>query len=374
MKFRRIIFTLALICLPALVFSQPILPGDSTIVSGIHQLYNFQHKQAVETFRKVIADYPKHPAGYVLLGVARWEYIRGTQGIPPSEDTLLTEMNRAAELAKIYTTSHPRDPYGWLVYGMALGIQSRVDLARSHWVKAAIHGYKGIQQIKHAQALAPNLPDLQIALGAFHYYLELSSPLLKFAAGIIGFSGNQHQGKTELLIAATRGRYVWPEANNILTYIDGYLEDSVSTALRYSDTMIRDFPESPYIWMIRADMEYTIGDTVSGNTALNRVQHLLPTLDKFYKQEYHKRLVYLKGIRAFYRHHYQDSIELLKQYLNFDFGEYDVNEDNSELIIGKSYLALGDREKAQNWLEKVLHRDIPTRMQSEARQILDEMK
>jgi len=349
------------------------LPGDSLIIHGIHQLYNFDHKEAIEIFRGVIAQYPAHPAGHVLLGVARWEYTRGTVGIIASDDTLLREMNRSAGIAKDYVKAHPRDPYGWLLYGMALGIQARVDLGRSHWVSAAVHGYKGIRKIKHAQDLAPDLPDLKIALGAFHYYVALAGPLLKVAAGIIGLSGNQEQGKTELRFAAHHGRYVSPEAKNILTYIYGYLEDSLSVALTFSDTVIQEFPGSPYNWAIRSDLEYAAGDTTTGGIALRRVQQLIPSLDRYYKKEYHKKSVYLEGVRAYHRKKYRRSIQRLQKYLEFHFEEYDLFQDSAELLLGKNYRALNENNTARAWFKKVLKRDIPTRMQREARHRLDEM-
>lgn len=374
MKYRVLLILLLLTGYPALGQSAQILPGDSLIIHGIHQLYNFDHQEAIEIFREVIAQYPEHPAGHVLLGVARWEYTRGTVGIIASDDTLLRGMNRSAGIAKNYVKAHPKDPYGWLLYGMALGIQARVDLGRSHWVSAAIHGYKGIRKIKHAQNLAPDLPDLQIALGAFHYYVALAGPLLKVAAGIIGLSGNQEQGKTELRYAARHGRYVSPEAKNILTYIYGYLEDSLSVALTFSDTMSQEFPGSPYNWAIRSDLEYAAGDTITGSISLRHVQQLIPSLNRYYKEEYHKKNIYLEGVKAYHSQNYQHSIQLLQKYLEFHFEEYDLFQDSAELLLGKNYRALNENNNASAWFKKVLKRDIPTRMQREARLRLDEMK
>lgn len=350
------------------------LPADSLIIHGIYQLYNFDHQKAADTFRQVIVQSPEHPAGHVLLGVARWEYTRGTVGIIASDDTLLREMNRSAGIAKNFVKSHPEDPYGWLLYGMALGIQARVDLGRSHWVKAAIHGYKGIRKIKHAQNLAPGLPDLQIALGAFHYYVDLAGPLLKVAAGIVGLSGDQDQGISELRIAAQHGRYVSPEAKNILTYIYGYLEDSLSVALSFSDGVVQQYPGSPYNWAIRSDLEYAAGDTIAGGIALQHVQQLIPSLNQYYQEEYHKKSIYLEGVRAYHRKEFRRSIQILQKYLKYNFEEYDLFEDSAELVIGKNYYALNENENAKVWLKKVLKRDIPTRMQREARNLLEKVK
>lgn len=374
LRFRIILISVVFISLPLAGQAQVRLPGDSLIIHGIARIYNFQHLDAINTFQKVIRQHPEHPAGYLLLGVAKWDYARGAVGIPASEDTLLVTMKRAAEIAKPYADKHPMDPYAWLLYGMSLGIQARVDLARSKWIPAALHGYHGIRQIKKAQKLAPELPDLQIALGAFHYYVGLSGPLLKFGASLVGLKGTEEQGRAELQVAADHGRYVWPEANNILGYLYGYLEDRVPKGLTYTDTLITSFPANPYVWSICADLQLALGDTLNALQSMEQIKSIIPHLTPVYHEEYLNKMTYLSGLMEFYRKNYEQSVDSLSYYLDHKLEEYDVHAENAQLFLGKNYSRMGESDKAVFWFREVTKWDIPTRMGSEAKQSLEQLE
>lgn len=337
-------------------------------------MYNYDRRQGKELFQQVTERYPEHPAGPLLIGVADWMIVRGTHGVEASEETLLVRIDEAAKLCEPYVEAHPGDPYGWLLYGMSLGIQARVDLARKHWVKAAVHGYSGIQKVKKAEELAPNLADTKLAMGAFHYYVGMSGALLKTAARIIGLHGTREEGKAELTRAANHGRYGHPEANSILMYIDGYLEDNVPAALARAESLTAVYSGSPYYWAMRGDFEYAVGDTTAGKASLDTLQKLIPGLDRFYQEEFGNKVTYLRGLQLFARDESRSAIDCLQVYLSNNVDEYDFHGINANLVIGRAYLQLGERHQAEQYLDKVTSEDIPSRMRTEAKKVLQTLE
>ncbi|MBS1270928.1 MAG: hypothetical protein MAGBODY4_00056 [Candidatus Marinimicrobia bacterium] len=337
-------------------------------------MYNYEHREAKQYFRQVMDQYPAHPAGSLLFGVADWMLVRGTHGVTASEETLLVRIQEAAELCKPYVQKNPDDVYGWLLYGMSLGIQARVDLARKHWIAGAIHGYRGITKVKKAEQLDSELADVQLAMGAFHYYVGMSGALLQTVSRLFGLHGTMEQGRKELQHAAENGRYGSQEAWSILMYINGYLEDHVQEALKISRRLTSEFPNSPYYWAMRGDFEFALGDTMAAKNTLDSLRELIPGLDRFYQLEYGNKATYLSGLLAFHRQYYQDAIALLQQYIDENIDEYDFHGLNARIIAGKSYLELNRPDEAQVHFREVAAEQIPSRMRSEARQMLQSLE
>jgi hypothetical protein len=53
------------------IFSQT-LHFDSLVITGIKQIYSINFNDAEVTFRKLMADYPNHPAGRFFIAMIDW--------------------------------------------------------------------------------------------------------------------------------------------------------------------------------------------------------------------------------------------------------------------------------------------------------------
>ncbi len=370
---RVLFFILLLTAVPVRGNDSVYLPADSLLRAGIHHLYNQDHDSAIDHFRILRNQYPEHPIGYFMDGVAAWMNTRGTHGVKPSEDTLLTRMRSSAEISKAYVQNHPSDEYGWLIYGMSLGAQARVDLARKHWLQAAIHGLKGIRRIQKAEEINPDLPDLQLALGAFHYYVGMSGPLLKTAAGILGLSGTKEEGLAELQFAVNNCRYGTPQAKDILVYVYGYLEDRVPEALQLAEELSATYPKNPYYLALEADLHFAKEQVTEAEEAMTAIPPLLAEVDTFYVEEYENKLMYLRGLLNYHQGDYEESIVLLNRYIHENVDEYDLHAVNAELYLGKSYQRLHQMIPARRYFVSVSKSDVPTRMKAEARELLNQI-
>jgi len=75
--FRHKIFKVTFIAsLLFIIFSQNILPQtphfDSLVTTGIKQIYSINFNDAEVTFRKLMAEYPNHPAGRFFIAMIDW--------------------------------------------------------------------------------------------------------------------------------------------------------------------------------------------------------------------------------------------------------------------------------------------------------------
>ncbi len=370
---RFLVFIVLLTAVPLWGNDYEYLPGDSLLRAGIYHLYNHDRDLAVNHFSVVKTQYPDHPIGYFMDGVAAWMITRGTHGVKPSEDTLLIRMKSSADISKEYVQDNPNDEYGWLIYGMSLGAQARVDLARKHWLQAAIHGLKGIRRIQKAEEINPDLPDLQLALGAFHYYVGMSGPLLKTAAGILGLSGTKEEGLAELQFAVNNCRYGTPQAKDILIYVYGYLEDRLPEALQLAEELSETYPQNPYYRALEADLHFALEQIPEAEAAMASMPPLLADVDTFYVEEYENKLVYLRGLQNYHQGDYQEGIRLLNRYIHDNIDEYDLHAVNAELYLGKSYQRLNQMMSARRYFVSVSKSDVPTRMKAEARELLNQI-
>ena len=372
---KRILITLLLCGFSALPLGgreYPLLPANSLIRSGIEQLYEYDREKALESFRRVIEHSPEHPVGYYLEGVASWMYERGVHGIPPSEDTLLARMEHTAAVAKRYTKDYPEDPYGFLIFGMAQGTRARVDLARSKWIRTVVHGYEGIRLIQRAADIEPDIPDLQMAFGAFHYYVGMSGWLTRAAASLVGLSGTRPEGKAELEFAAKHSRYAAPEAHGILLFVNGYLEDSLSVALTYAEHLNTHYPGNPYYWSLRGDLEFAAGNAGATERSVEKIRKILPDLHLYDRKNYRTKVTYLEGLLAYHRGEYRLAGDYLKTYLEEGIEEYDFLALNAQLYLGKCSLKLNNIEKARGYFARVADEQIPGRIRQEARTMIND--
>jgi len=317
-------------------------------------------------------QYPEHPIGYFMQGVASWMMTRGSQGVGASEDSLLAGMKRSTEISKEYVNEYPDDAYGWLIYGMSLGAQARVDLARSRWLAAAVHGLRGIRRVQKAEDLNPDLPDLKLAMGAFHYYVGMSGGLLKTAAGLVGLRGTKEEGLEELTYAVENGIYGTPQAQDILVYIYGYLENRVPEALALAEEMTATYYNNPYYRVMEADLYIASGNLPAAEETVDAIPPMLIGIAPFYLVEYQNKMLYLRGLLHYHDANYEEAISSLNQYLEQNVEEYDFHATNTRLHLGKSYWQLGRESQARQYLQEVAESDISTRMKAEAQRLLEE--
>ncbi len=349
------------------------LPADSLIREGIRHMYNYDQDVAQAHFSQVREMYPEHPAGYLLTGVTDWMLGREKLGIKAAQDTLLNRLKSTRKICERYVSNNPDDPYGWLLYGMTLGLRARADLSDSDWMRAAMNGYKGIQQVKKAAELTPDLGDIQLAYGAFHYYVGMSGPFLKVGASLIGLSGTTMEGKQELEYAAKHARYGHAEAKSILMYIYGYFEDNIDEALVLAKELTEEFPGSPYYWTMRADLEFATDRIEDAIYSMSKVKDLLPTLSAFSRDEFEGKYLYLTGLESFYSGNCPSAVALLTQYLEENADEYDFHDITAELIIGRCHERMLLVQSATEQYKLVANSELPTRMKMEAERALNNL-
>ena len=373
---KRVVLSFCLLFLFApILHAQNVLtlPADSLIREGIRRMYNYEQDVAQANFSRVQELHPEHPVGYLLTGVTDWMLGRERLGIEAAQDTLLNRLNNTRSICEKYVSDHPDDPYGWLLYGMTLGLRARADLSESDWMRAAMNGYKGIQQVKKAADLTPDLGDIQLAYGAFHYYVGMSGPFLKVGASLIGLSGTTLEGKEELAYAAENARYGYAEAKSILMYIYGYFEDNIDEALKLARELTAEFPGSPYYWTMRADLEFASAQYVNAKKSMDKLKELLPTLSAFSRDEFEGKYLYLTGLYSHYQGNCQSAVALLTKYLNENADEYDFHDINAELIIGRCHEEMLLVQKASDQYKLVANSELPTRMKMEAERALNNL-
>jgi tetratricopeptide (TPR) repeat protein len=189
--------------------------GTSEIIDKI---YSFDLDAAVDAARKMQADQPEHPLGYLLEGEALWWEIWCTSAdfkwgmVDARRRPKLPADQHYFELAtKAYSLARAQIGRGdsaemQLYAGMADALAARLYGLRGENRATARSGVRARQSLLRARELDHDMADADLGLGLYNYYVDTLSSIakvLRFFMGIPG--GSKQEGVRELENAIAHG-------------------------------------------------------------------------------------------------------------------------------------------------------------------------
>ena len=267
---------------------------DSTahilIKQGIHQVHIEEYKEAIATFEKLITLYPEHPMGY-FLSAAVYQTIMRNYRINIFETQLDSLLNLAIQFGEKTIRKSWKNIYAYFFLGGAYGFRGFHKVRKRDWIGAFQDGLKGLNELKKAIAMNPQLYDVYYGLGVYHYWRSAKAKFLRFLSFI---KNDQQRGINELWTAIDKGRYTSIDSKYALVAIY-YDKKDYQKALSLNQELIQLFPTNPACLYLRGRIYEQLANWNEANINYQQLlSHLLISEYKSvgYKIECYYRIGY----------------------------------------------------------------------------------
>ncbi len=239
--------------------------AERSLDEGLMQLYNLDYEQARSKFRRLIAEEPANPYGYLFEAGAIWWQASNEYALfedtPTLEGLFEEDVGEAIRASKAWIQSS--DPLvraeGYFAEGMAYGARGQWHLLRGRWIKAYFDGKRGVKQLYRCLKADPELYDAYLGLGVYDYQAARLPGILKLGA-LIGVRGDLLRGIERLQLAVEKGRFGSRQAAQFLLGI--YLVDLKDTqrAQPLLERLRASYPASPYFHFLEVATRYLLED------------------------------------------------------------------------------------------------------------------
>ncbi len=258
---------------------------DSVIVTGINQIYSIKFEEAEKTFRGLIADYPKHPAGRFFLAMIDWWRIRLDSDNEDYDEIFYQKLEDVIYFCEELLEENPENVDALFFLGGSIGFRGRLRIMRESWLKAADDGREALPIVEEAAMLDPDNLDVQLGFGIYNYYAEVIPDKYPFVKPLMIFfpSGDKELGIKQLKKTAENGLYAKHEARYFLMNLYYEFENDLKSAEQYGNMLTNSFPDNPVFERWRGRIAVKKGDWNTADSLfrsiLKKAEQKLPGYD-----------------------------------------------------------------------------------------------
>ena len=341
-------------------FSQNI-NFDSTVISGIKQIYSIDFSAAKQTFESLGKHYPSHPASDFFLAMIDWWEIMLNPEDESGDDHFINLLDKVVDICDERLDENQDDFDAKFFKGGALGFKGRLYAFRESWLKAAGEGKKAMPLLYEAAKLNPNNIDLKFGFGIYNYFAVVIPEKYPFIKPIMLFlpSGDKEKGLKQLKYVSDQGKFTKYESRYFLMTIYYSEENNPFEAEKFADLLLQDFPDNPVFERWKGRIEVKLGNNKFATEIFKRI--LLKAGKNYYG--YNLPSVYRE---AFYYvgkdYELNNQLDSAQTYflksLELSY-KIDKEKDtgfrsNTLLYLGMINDLLGNRKKAVNYYNEVL--------------------
>jgi tetratricopeptide (TPR) repeat protein len=361
-NFLKIFLLLSFLFLPHKINAQDA-KFDSLVSNGIKQIYNIKFPEAEKTFRRVIADYPNHPAGRFFLAMIDWWRILIDLDSEEHDEIFFQKLEDVIFQCDRILKKDRNNVDALFFKGGAIGFRGRLRTYRDSWLKAADDGRDALPIVERAAELNPDNVDVQLGFGIYNYYAAVIPEEYPMVKPLMLFfpKGDKKKGIEQLMNTAQNGKYAKYEAQYFLMTLYYNYENNPSKAAEFAEMLTNEFPDNPTFqrWLGRIAVKR--GDYSSASEIF---LDMLEKANSGYTGYNYKRA---KREAHYYIaiHHYNNS-KLDSSFYHFKECEKiskQVDEEESGFLVnavlyqGMIYDLQGKRKEAVKKYEEVLDMD-----------------
>ncbi|MCE1188399.1 MAG: hypothetical protein LWX56_04595 [Ignavibacteria bacterium] len=326
--------------------------ADSTINLGIRQIYSLQFDKAEESFRRLIAEEPTHPAGRFFLAMIDWWRILVDLNNEQYDDLFFQKLEDVIYQCDKILDEHPDNVEALFFKGGAIGFRGRLHAVRESWLKAADDGRAALPIVEKASKLDPNNKDVLLGFGLYNYYaavipedFPLVKPLMIFFP-----KGDKEQGIQQLTEVAQNGRYARVEARYFLMTLYSNYEHNSWKAKQYAEMLTDEFPDNSVFKRWRGRVHVQLGETDKYVSTYREIYQDCLKKKNGYEISAQREAVYYLGVYYKSKHDIDSAKMYLAECLKLS-EKYDKSEEsgfivNSTLFLGMLHDAANEREAA----------------------------
>lgn len=246
-------------------------PADVALLEGLTELHQGRFSRGQWRFRSFLEAHPADPRGHLFLAFCEWWKLLqvGAEVPTPAMEYHLEE---AVRLAQAQADRAPEDPEALASLGTAYIFLAQHRAAEKRFFKAASAARRAKATLEKAALLRPDLVDSRFGLGAYNYYADKVSLLVKGLRSMLFLpGGDSEKGLLQLNEVAERGRYFRTEAHLLLAIIyQGRHEQRYRAALDHLQAALELNPDSPIVLGSLGELQMRLGAYPESHAVLQR--------------------------------------------------------------------------------------------------------
>ena len=227
---------------------------------AFEQIHRGHYQPALAASRELEKNFPGHPLANLLAAEAYWGLIYCETGrinarqvwyladrkTSPWDAEFFRAVDRTLEASRPLRSNPQTTAVGAFYSGLARGVRSRLYALRSQSLKSASEAKQMRADLLEAVAKNPQLaPDASLGLGAYNYYADALSPLLKLVRFLLRIpGGDRARGLEQLRTASQQGAFLATEAQFELGRIYGIQEPRHAESLQFFQNLAERYPEN----------------------------------------------------------------------------------------------------------------------------------
>jgi len=232
-------------------------PAVEQVFEQVHQ---GRYEEALAALEDFEPDFPETPLPALIAAEAYWGLIYCETGSITGEHVwyvaeqktsrwdarFFAAVETALEASQGMREMPATAARGAFYAGLARGVRARLYALRGQTLKSASDGKQLRADLREAVEENSELAaDAYLGLGAYNYYADALSPLLKVIRFFLGIpGGNREEGLEQLRIASEQARLVAVEAKFELARIYGIREPRPAESLRLFQELSERYPEN----------------------------------------------------------------------------------------------------------------------------------
>jgi tetratricopeptide (TPR) repeat protein len=193
---------------------------------GIRLVFNDRFEEALALFEDLRHSHPDHPAPYFFKAATYQTWMNAFR-VSQFREAFEENVRLAVSKGEVWS-KRDNDPWSYFYTGAAYGYQA-VNRFRDHdWINAYLDARRGVKNLKKALTGNPNLFDIYLGLGAYHYWRTSKSSFLRLITFWI--PDRRDLGLRQLEFAFEHGSYASIEAGYgaVVAYFDyGHYEKAM---------------------------------------------------------------------------------------------------------------------------------------------------
>jgi hypothetical protein len=348
-----------------IIFSSHFFPQDvkfdSLVQKGIREIYGMKFDQADRTFKDLIADYPRHPAGKFFLAMIDWQKILTDLDNEEHDDLFFEKLEDVIFQCDQLLDEDKNNFDAWFFKGGSIGFRGRLRATRESWIKAADDGRTAMPIVYEAYKIDSTKADIQLGFGIYNYYAAVIPDKYPFVKPVMIFfpKGDKAKGLEQLKYVAMNGKYAKYESRYFLLTLNYQFENNMYEAERWAKELLNDFPDNPIFQRYLGRINVKLGRLDIAQNIFTDIYRKCEAGYTGYTKTSKREAAYYRGL--YYRNYKSDLDSARIHFLECEKLSREIDKEKESGFLVNAVLYLGmiadkknERSKAEAYYKQAL--------------------
>ena len=317
--------------------ASPIAPE---LIKAKDAIGNANFSSAQNTIAAYIQANPRDPYGFLLRGILQdWQQIVTGQ-YTALNGKILADFDQARILAQVASDEDHNNLEKKIALGHALMYVSKKMIDQGQSFRAGGYLKRAKDIMTYVQLQDPNNREVDLPLGVFNYFSANVPKNLKWAASLLGFSGDAQLGLSQMQRASAYNNFSQFDAQYLYMYTLFKHEHNYAQAQAQNEILRKRYPANPEFEFVNAEIVYRKKDYKQALVVLQKFDEMCQI------NHCAKRYVFMSHYwQADAAKHLKDDVVLVQQIAQSLAAD---NGKEQSRIVDLHKLAIGLDEKSGN--------------------------